>query len=82
MGGLGIIGWIIIGGLAGWIAEKVTKSNHGLLMNIVVGIVGGVLGGFLAGILGLQIVSGWLGSLVIATVGALILLFVLQALKK
>ncbi len=82
MGGLGIIGWIIIGGIAGWIAEKVTKSNHGLLMNIVVGIVGGVLGGFLAGVLGLQIAGGLIGSLVVATVGALILLFVLQALKK
>ena len=44
------VGWIlaiILGGLAGWIAEKVMHSNMGLLMNIILGIVGAVVGNFL-----------------------------------
>ena len=45
--GLGIIGWIVIGGLAGWIASKIkgTDAQQGLLLNIVVGVVGGLIGG-------------------------------------
>ena len=80
MSGVGIIGWIIIGILAGWIAEKVMKRNHGLLTNLIVGVVGALLGGFLAGLLGLG-ASGWIGSLLIATVGAVLLLAILGALK-
>lgn len=79
--GLGIIGWIIIGVLAGWIAEKVMKRNHGLLTNLVVGVVGALLGGLLAGLLGLG-ANGLLGSLVIATLGAVLLLFLLGAMKR
>lgn len=79
--GVGIIGWIIVGALAGWIAEKVTGSDHGLLTNIIVGIVGGVIGGFLANILKLQFAGGFLSALVVATIGAVILLFGLKAVK-
>lgn len=80
--GLGIIGWIVIGGIAGWIAEKVTGSNHGLLTNILVGIAGGLVGGFLANALQLQFAGGLISSLVIATMGAVGLLFVYRAIKK
>ena len=79
--GLGIISWIIVGAIAGWIAERVTGSDHGLLTNIIVGIVGGVIGGFLANVLNLQIAGGFISALVVATIGALILLFGLRALK-
>jgi len=79
--GVGIIGWIIIGILAGWIAEKVLKRNHGLLTNLIVGVVGALLGGFLAGLLGLG-AYGFLGSLVVATLGAILLLVILGALKR
>lgn len=78
---MGIIGWILIGILAGWIAEKVMKRNHGLLTNLVVGIVGAVLGGFLAGLLGLG-ANGFIGSLVIATLGAILLLVIVGALRR
>lgn len=80
MSGVGIIGWIVIGVIAGWIAEKVMKRNHGLLTNLVVGVVGALLGGFLAGLLGLGS-NGFIGSLVIATLGAIVLLAILGALR-
>jgi uncharacterized membrane protein YeaQ/YmgE (transglycosylase-associated protein family) len=80
--GVGIIGWIIVGAIAGWIAEKMTSSDHGLLTNIVVGIVGGVIGGFLANALDLQIAGGFVSALIVATIGAVILLFVLRAIKR
>ena len=48
---LGIIAWIIIGGLAGWIAGKIKDSSQGFFGNIIVGIVGGVLGGWLLSII-------------------------------
>jgi uncharacterized membrane protein YeaQ/YmgE (transglycosylase-associated protein family) len=80
--GLGIIGWIVVGAIAGWIAEKMTSSDHGLLTNIVVGIVGGVIGGFLANALNLQIAGGFVSALIVATIGAVILLFVLRAIKR
>lgn len=81
MSGVGIIGWILIGILAGWVAEKVMKRNHGLLTNLAVGVVGALLGGFVAGLLGISF-GGWIGSFVIATLGAIILLFLLGLLKR
>ena len=47
--GLGIIGWIIIGIAAGWLAEKVMGRSHGLVTNLIVGVVGALLGGWIAG---------------------------------
>ncbi len=81
MSGVGIIGWIVIGILAGWVAEKVMKRNHGLLTNLAVGVVGALLGGFVAGLLGINF-GGWIGSFVIATLGAIILLFLLGMLRR
>lgn len=77
--GVGIIGWIIIGIIAGWIAEKVMKRNHGLLTNLIVGVVGALIGGFLAGMLGIS--GGFVVSLVIATLGAILLLFIVGAIR-
>ena len=74
--------WIIIGGLAGWIAGMIMKDSKGLLMNIVVGIVGAFVGGWLFGILGIMADGGILGSLITATVGAVALLYVLKLVKN
>jgi uncharacterized membrane protein YeaQ/YmgE (transglycosylase-associated protein family) len=85
-GGVGWIGTLLIGGRAGWIAEKLTKSDMGILMNIVVGIIGAYIGAFLANLLGLQlgeIFSGWFwGNLLVAVVGAVILLFAVKAFRS
>jgi uncharacterized membrane protein YeaQ/YmgE (transglycosylase-associated protein family) len=81
MNGVGFIGAIIIGVFAGWIAEQIMKRNHGLLTNLIVGIVGALLGGVLANILHIAF-YGWIGSLVISTVGAVLLLFLLGLVKK
>lgn len=75
--GLGIIGWIILGGIAGWVASKIAGNDarQGLVGNIVVGILGGVLGGFLFGLLGGNGVTGFnLWSFLVALVGAVVLL--------
>lgn len=81
MNGVGLIGAIIIGILAGWIAEQVMKRNDGLLTNLIVGVVGALLGGFLAGLLGIGF-GGWIGSLVVSTIGAVLLLFLLDLVKR
>lgn len=77
-----VIFWIVIGGVAGWIAEKVTKSDHGLLTNIIVGIVGAVIGGWLLGLLGVSLAENWIGSLVTAVIGALVLLYGLKFIRS
>ena len=81
MDGVGLIGAIIIGIIAGWIAERVMNRNHGLLTNLIVGLVGGLIGGLLAGVLNIG-VDGWIESLIFATIGAIILLFLLGLFKR
>jgi uncharacterized membrane protein YeaQ/YmgE (transglycosylase-associated protein family) len=78
---MGWILWIIIGGLAGWIAEKLMKFDTGLVMNIVLGIVGAVLGNLLLGLVGVS-VGGFLGQLIVAIVGACILIFIYRMVKQ
>lgn len=80
MNGVGIIGAIIIGILAGWIAEQLMRRKHGLLTNMIVGLVGALLGSFIAGAMGISF-GGVVGSLVIATLGAVLLLFLLSAVR-
>lgn len=80
MEGYGIIMSIIIGGLAGWIAEKVMKFDTGLIMNIALGIVGAVVGNFLLGLLGIGL-GGFIGQLIVAVVGACILIFAYRTIK-
>ncbi|MFC9555729.1 GlsB/YeaQ/YmgE family stress response membrane protein [Rhodococcus sp. NPDC056960] len=80
--GLGIFGWIIIGGLAGWIGSKImgTDARQGILLNIVVGIVGGLLGGFLLRLVGVDVAGGGLFfSFLTCLFGAVIVLFAIRA---
>jgi len=81
MSGVGILGAIIIGILAGWLAEKIMKRNHGLLTNLAVGLVGALLGAFVANLLGINF-GGWIGSLLISTAGAVLLLFLLGLVRR
>ncbi|WP_339914411.1 GlsB/YeaQ/YmgE family stress response membrane protein [uncultured Brevundimonas sp.] len=81
--GLGIIGWIIIGVVAGWLAEKVMGRSHGLITNLIVGIVGALLGGFIAGsLLGIPVGGFNLMTLLVAFGGAVLLLFLLGLVKR
>jgi uncharacterized membrane protein YeaQ/YmgE (transglycosylase-associated protein family) len=82
MDGVGIIGAIIIGILAGFIAEKIMHRNHGMLTNLIVGVVGAFLGSFLATAMGFDPGAGILPSLLIATAGAVLLLFLLGLFQR
>ena len=77
---MGILGWIILGGLAGWLASRVVRgSGLGLLGDIVVGIVGGIIGGFIIGVLGGTGITGFnLWSFVVAVLGAVLLLLIVR----
>jgi uncharacterized membrane protein YeaQ/YmgE (transglycosylase-associated protein family) len=80
---MGILVWIIVGGIAGFVASKVlTGKGMGLLWDIVVGILGAFLGGWLAGLAGMPVSSGTftVGGILAAFVGAVILLVVFRAL--
>jgi uncharacterized membrane protein YeaQ/YmgE (transglycosylase-associated protein family) len=82
---MGIIGWIIIGGLAGWVASKIMKTDaqQGIILNIVVGIIGALLGGFLLGLFGMDMEgAGLIASFLTALLGACLLLFVVKAVTK
>ena len=79
----GIIMWLIIGAIAGWLAGSLVKGGgFGLLGDIVVGIVGAFVGGWLAGILHIGIGGGFISSIITATVGAVILIVVLRLIKR
>ncbi|MCC6949057.1 MAG: GlsB/YeaQ/YmgE family stress response membrane protein [Bradyrhizobiaceae bacterium] len=78
--GVGLIAMIVIGLLAGWIAEKVTSSDHGLLTNLVVGIAGSFVGGKIAEVLEIP-VFGFFRTLVAAAIGAVLLLWIWRLLR-
>ena len=73
---MSILAWIVIGIIAGWLAERITGRSHGLLTNLIVGIVGAFLGGFIfSSLLGFRYDEGFnVPSIVVATAGAVILL--------
>jgi uncharacterized membrane protein YeaQ/YmgE (transglycosylase-associated protein family) len=80
-----VITWIIIGGLAGWIASMITGTNARVngWMNIVVGIIGAIIGGLILQLLGASAPSGFsVGSLLTAILGAIILLSLVRAFRR
>lgn len=81
---MGIIAWIVLGALAGWIASKImaTDAQQGAIANIIIGIIGAVIGGFVFSMLGGSGVNGFnLYSMLVALVGALALIAILKALN-
>ncbi len=77
-----LIGFLLIGLIAGWIATNFMRgSGMGLVGNLVIGVIGALVGGFLFRLLGFTAV-GLIGHLITATVGAMVLLYVVQVLKK
>ncbi len=83
MSALGIIGWIVLGGLAGWVASMIVgrDQQQGIFGNILAGIIGGVVGGFIFNLAGGAGVTGFnLWSFVVAVVGAVIVLMIWRAI--
>ncbi len=79
----GLLWFLIIGAIAGWLAGQFMKgSGFGLLGDIVVGVIGAFLGGWLFGKLGIWPGGGLLGSLIVAFVGAIILLFLVRLIRR
>ena len=81
MNGIGILGTVIVGIVAGWIAERILNRHHGIFTNLIVGLIGAFLGGWLAGLAGIQF-AGMVGSLIVSTVGAVLLLAVLGIFRR
>jgi len=82
---MGIIAWIVLGALAGWLASIITKNNAsmGLIKNIVVGILGAMIGGFVFSFFGGTGITGFnLWSVFVAFVGAAILLIIINLFTR
>ena len=79
----GLIWWCIVGLIAGFLAGKVMKGGgFGVLMDIVIGIVGAMIGGWVFGLIGIFPSGGLIGSILVAFVGACILLWLVRLMKK
>jgi uncharacterized membrane protein YeaQ/YmgE (transglycosylase-associated protein family) len=79
------IGWIaaiVVGGIAGWLAEQFMKSDMGLLMNIVLGIVGAAVASWLFSLIGFSFGPGWVGYLIAGFIGAVILIFIVRMVRQ
>ncbi len=79
---MGIIGWIIIGLLAGWVASMVLNRHHGLIVNLIIGLIGAVIGGWLNANFVHFAFYGIVGSFIVAFIGSLILLFILGLINR
>ncbi len=78
-----VLTWVIVGGIAGFLADLVIKGIRlGLFGKIIVGILGGFLGGWLFDLLGIHIGTGLLGSIITAFIGAIILLLILRLIRR
>lgn len=71
-----IVLWIIFGAIAGWLADLIMKSDHGVIEDIILGIVGALIGGFIMNTVGQPGVTGFnIYSLVVSVIGAVVLIF-------
>ncbi|QIK41308.1 GlsB/YeaQ/YmgE family stress response membrane protein [Pontivivens nitratireducens] len=78
------MGWIvaiIVGAIAGWIAEKIMKADHGLLTNIVLGIIGAMIFNGLLSLVGIAERTGFFGSLIAGVIGACLLIWIWRMIK-
>ena len=80
---MSILALIGVGIIAGWLAEKITGSNHGLITNLIVGVIGAFIGGFLVSqLFGYRHLEGFnLPSILVATLGAVVLLVILSVIR-
>lgn len=81
---MGLLSWIIVGGLSGWIASLIMKTNAsmGIIANIVVGIIGAFIGGFIVSLFGGTGVSGFnIWSFIVAILGAIVLIWIVKKIR-
>jgi uncharacterized membrane protein YeaQ/YmgE (transglycosylase-associated protein family) len=79
----GIVAWLIIGAVAGWLAGQFVKGGgFGLVVDIILGIVGAFIGGWLISLFGISTGGGMIVSIITATIGAIVLLFLARAIKR
>ena len=79
----GLIAWLVIGAVAGWLAGTLIRGGgFGLIGDIIVGIIGAFVGGWLAGLLGIHIGGGLISSIITATAGAIVLIVLLRIVKS
>lgn len=81
MDGVGFIGAILMGGLAGWLAERFMKSRMSLVLNIILGIVGAMLASAILGLAGVSF-AGWIGYLIAGFIGACALIWIGRAIRR
>jgi uncharacterized membrane protein YeaQ/YmgE (transglycosylase-associated protein family) len=75
--------WLIVGGIAGWLAGLIVRGGgFGIVGNVVVGIIGAFVGGWILSALGMVLVAGLLGTILSATIGAVLLLIVVRVLRS
>jgi len=79
---MGVLAWIVIGLIAGWLAHVIMGGRGGVLGNIAVGLVGAMLGGFLFEKLNLHVMPHFWGNLITATIGAVIFLLIWRAIRR
>jgi len=81
---MGILAWIIIGLIAGWLANAILggRGGGGLLYNLAVGLVGAIVGGLIFGALHIVPEPGFIGNLISATIGAVVFLLIWRAIKR
>jgi uncharacterized membrane protein YeaQ/YmgE (transglycosylase-associated protein family) len=81
MEGVGWIGAIIVGGIAGWIAERVMQSDMGIIANVILGIVGALFLNAVLRFLNVVPPDGWIAQLVVGAIGAIILIWLWRLIR-
>jgi len=80
---MGLLYWIVVGLIAGWLAGQVMKGGgYGTIIDIILGLLGGIVGGWVFGMLGIGPSGSMLGSIVVAFIGAVILVAITRMLKR
>ena len=79
---MGVLAWIVIGLIAGWLAHVILGGRGGIFGNIAVGLVGAIVGGFLFEKLRLEVMPDFWGNLITATIGAIVFLLIWRAIRR
>ncbi|HEY0224779.1 MAG TPA: GlsB/YeaQ/YmgE family stress response membrane protein [Pseudolabrys sp.] len=79
---MGVIAWIFIGLIAGWLATQLLGTRGGLFRNLAVGLIGAIVGGFLFEKLHLEVMPDFWGNLITATIGAVVFLLIWRAIRS